>query len=69
MKKIVFTLWHQDFLDVKLFLCQEIQIMLIASRCPNLRGVTKKKRDCCHENFNTTFLGKLQIVPFKVVPL
>ena len=36
---------------------------------PHLRGVTKKKRDCCHENFNTTFIGKLQIVPFKVVPL
>ena len=33
-----------------------------------VRVLTKKKRDCCHKSFNTTFLGKLQIVPFQVLP-
>ena len=37
--------------------------------CVNkLRGVTKQKRDCSHKNFST-FLAKLQIVPFKVLLL
>ena len=35
----------------------------------NIRGVTKKKPDCCYKNFNTAYFDTLKIAPFKVIPL